>query len=57
MAAYDVICKKLRGEPDDIDALIQAYIETLDSTANAVIDISVVGDNNFVTAFITHENT
>lgn len=57
MAAYDAVVKVLRGTPTDLDDLMQAYIETLDSTNNAIIGISVVGDNNFATAFITHNTT
>lgn len=57
MAAYDAVVKVLRGTPTDLDDLMQAYIETLDSTNNAIIGISVVGDNSFATAFITHNTT
>lgn len=57
MAAYDAVVKVLRGTPTDLDDLMQTYIETLDSTNNTIIGISVVGDNNFATAFITHNTT
>lgn len=56
MAAYDVVVKKIRGTPETIDDLMVTYIETLDSTNNIIISINTVGDNNFVTALITHNN-
>jgi hypothetical protein len=58
MAAYDVTVKRLRGVNNDaFAAVVQAYIEALDSTTSALIDVSFVGDNNYVTCVITHLTT
>lgn len=55
MAAYNVIVKRIRGVNNDTTAAaIQAYIESLDSTAQAIISVDVVGDNNYITCVITH---
>jgi hypothetical protein len=56
MAVYDVTVKRLRGVNNDaFAAVVQAYIEALDSTTSALIDVS--GDNNYVTCVITHLTT
>jgi hypothetical protein len=58
MAAYDVTVKRLRGVNNDALAdLVRDYIETQDSTTAALIDVSWVGDNNYVTCIITHNTT
>jgi hypothetical protein len=57
MATYDVVVKRIRGLANDTTAaLIQAYIETLDDTTNTLLSTHIVGDNNFITAFIIHKN-
>ena len=57
MTAYNVVVKRLRGLNNDATmAVIQAYIESLDSTAQAVISVDIVGDNNFITAIIVHNH-
>ena len=58
MAVYNAIVKRIRGEATDATALaIQAYIEALDSTNDVLISVNIVGDNNFITCFITHNTT
>jgi hypothetical protein len=58
MAAYDVTVKRVRGVNNDATALlVQQYIETQDSTTAALIDVSWIGDNNYVTCIITHNTT
>ena len=58
MAAYNAVVKRIRGVNNDTTAaLIQAYIESLDSTNDAIISVDVVGDNNYVTAIIVHNTT
>lgn len=57
MAAYNAIVKRIRGINNDATmAVIQAYIEGLDSTAQAVISVDIVGDNNYITAIIIHNH-
>jgi hypothetical protein len=58
MTAYDATVKRLRGENTDaFAAVVQAYIESLDSTTSALLDVSFVGDNNYVTCIISHLTT
>jgi len=58
MAAYNAIVKRLRGVNNDATmAVIQAYIESLDSTNDAIISVDIVGDNNYITAIIVHNST
>lgn len=54
MAAYSVEVYQLNGTPDAAAAEAEAYIDTLDSTTGAILSINIVGDNMFVTIFITH---
>jgi hypothetical protein len=58
MAVYNATVKRIRGNNTDaLAALVQAYIETQDSTSAALIDIVYLGDNNYVTCVITHNTT
>ena len=54
MAAYAVEVYELNGTPEDAAAEAETYIETLDDTTQTILDINIVGDNMFVTFFITH---
>jgi hypothetical protein len=55
MAAYNVIVKRVRGVNNAAtDALVQAYIESIDAAAQTILYMSYVGDNNYYTCFITH---
>lgn len=54
MAAYSVEVKQLNGTPQAAADEAEAYIDTLDSTTGAILSINIVGDNMFVTIFITH---
>lgn len=57
MAAYNAVVKRLRGVNNDATmAVIQAYIEALDSTNEAIISVDIVGDNNYITAIIVHNS-
>jgi len=57
MAAYNAVVKRLRGINNDATmAVIQAYIEALDSTNEAIISVDIVGDNNYITAIIVHNS-
>jgi hypothetical protein len=57
MAAYIITDKVIRGTPTAVAALAETYLETLDSTTQAVVNISVVGDQNGVTMIILHLDT
>ena len=57
MAAYVVTDKVIRGTPTAVAAAAETYLETIDSTTQAVISIDVVGDNNNVTMIILHQDT
>lgn len=57
MAAYAVNYELFRGEVEDAMAAAETYIETLDSTNDSIISIDVVGDNNFVTIMICHNQS
>jgi len=54
MAAYAVVDKIIRGQPTEVLAEAETYLETLDSTNNPLYLIQCVGDNNYVTLLIIH---
>lgn len=54
MAVYAVEVKVINGQPSAAAAEAETYIETLDSTNDSIISVDVVGNNEFVTFFITH---
>jgi hypothetical protein len=54
MAAYAVEVKIINGQPETAAAEAETYIETLDSTNDAIISVDVVGGNDFVTFIIVH---
>lgn len=51
---YEAEVHQFNGTPAAAAAEAEAYIETLDSTTQTILDISEVGNNQFVTIFITH---
>lgn len=53
---YGVAVYQLNGTPSDAAAEAETYIETLDDTTQTILDISTVGNNQFVTITITHLN-
>jgi hypothetical protein len=58
MSVYDATVKRIRGNNTDaLATAVQAYIENLDSTSSALIDVSFIGNNNYVTCIITHLTT
>ncbi len=54
MALYTVEVKQINGTPEAAAAEAETYIETLDDGTQTILAIDVVGDNMFVTFFITH---
>lgn len=54
MAAYAVEIKVINGPPETAATEAETYIETLDSTTGAIVDLTIVGNNEFVTFIITH---
>jgi hypothetical protein len=57
MAAYVITDKVIRGTPTAVAAAAETYLETLDSSTQTVVNISVVGDQNGVTMIILHLDT
>lgn len=57
MAAYAINYELFRGTIEDAMAAAETYIETLDSTNDSIIDVSVVGDNNYVTILVCHNQS
>ncbi len=57
MANYIITDKVIRGTAVAVAAAAETYLETLDSTTQAVVSIDVVGDNNNVTMIILHKDT
>jgi hypothetical protein len=57
MANYFVTRKVIRGTAVAVAAEAETYLETIDSTTQAVISIDVVGDNSTVTMIILHQDT
>lgn len=54
MALYEVEVKQFNGTPQAAADEAETYIETLDDGTQTIIEIDVVGDNDFVTFYITH---
>ncbi len=54
MAAYKIVDKVIRGTAKDVAAAAETYLESIDSTTEAIVSIDVVGDNNHVTMIILH---
>jgi hypothetical protein len=54
MAVYKITDKVIRGTAEEVAAEAETYLETIDSTTQAVVSIDVVGDNNHVTMIIIH---
>lgn len=57
MAAYAVNFELFRGEVENAMADAETYIETLDSTNDSIISVTMVGDNNFVTICVLHNQS
>lgn len=57
MANYIITTKIIRGTPSAAAAEAETYLETIDSTTQPIVDISVVGDSNSVTIIIIHQDT
>ena len=55
MANHKVTIVKYRGNPVTVMAQVETYLETIDSTTAVLFAPPIiVGDANFVTAFIVH---
>jgi uncharacterized radical SAM superfamily protein len=57
MANYIITKKVIRGTAKAVAAAAETYLETIDSTTQAVVSIDVVGDNNTITMIILHIDT
>jgi hypothetical protein len=54
---YAINYEYFRGTIEDAIAAAEVYVETLDSTNDAIISIDVVGDNNFITICVAHNQS
>jgi hypothetical protein len=52
MADYKTNYEYFRGTIEEAMADAETYIETLVAATSSIIDISIVGDNNFITILV-----
>ena len=57
MANYIITTEVITGTPTVVAAEVETYLQSIDDTTQTLLDIGWLGNAEYVTAIIIHEDT